>query len=121
MLPSKIVQQVFGDNWPKRRRLMYLVLIYIACHLSYIIFAGKDTVLYQQIAFALTGAGTTLTMSYIFGAVWDDHLKRTRIDTLTDSDRDAPIDPASFPANPCDTPVEEQHSHHHASHITGVN
>lgn len=60
------------SEWKKRRRILYLSLIFICVSLIYIIFKGTDSVLYQQISIALIGAGTLIIGQYIFGAIWDD-------------------------------------------------
>ena len=73
---DEIQTHLFEGNWKIRRRVMFMTLAYIAGTVTYIIWKGSDTALYQQIAISLIAAGTAIIGSYVFGAVWDDSNKR---------------------------------------------
>ena len=75
MTPDQINETHKKDPWHFRRRVVFSSLFYIGATVSYIIWKGTDTVLYQQISVALIGAGTMVIGSYVFGAVWDDRNK----------------------------------------------
>lgn len=71
--PAPTPRPVYVGSWKRRRRLIYLTLLYCAGHVSYLTVWASDTALHQQLAIALMGlAGTTLGF-YVGGAVWDDH------------------------------------------------
>ena len=59
-------------EWAKRRRRLDIALTSILILVSWIIFRGEDSVLYQQGLIALIAAGVALIGQYIFGAAWDD-------------------------------------------------
>ena len=80
-LPQGVIRTLYDDNWKRRRKVMFLALIYIAVVVLWIVVDGADTALNQQVAIALIAAGTAIIGSYVFGAVWDDNNKRTRIDS----------------------------------------
>lgn len=73
---DEIQTKLFEGNWKIRRRVLFLTLAYIAGSVTYIIWQGTDTALYQQIAISMIAAGTAIIGSYVFGAVWDDSNKR---------------------------------------------
>ena len=73
---KKLLEALYLDNWPKRRKVIYGSLVYIGMALSYIIWKGIDVALYQQIAIALIGAGVSIIFAYVFGAYVDDKDKR---------------------------------------------
>lgn len=60
------------SEWKRRRLRLDLSLIAILVWLSWIIFHGTDTTLFQQISVALIAGGVALIGQYVFGAVWDD-------------------------------------------------
>lgn len=64
--------KITPSEWKKRRIRLDLALISILIFVSWIIFSGNDSVLYQQGLIALIGAGVALIGQYIFGATWDD-------------------------------------------------
>lgn len=59
-------------EWDKRRKRLDIALTSILILISWIIFSGEDSVLYQQGLIALIAAGVALIGQYIFGAAWDD-------------------------------------------------
>jgi len=65
------------DNWKYRRRVLFLSLSWIGVVMSAILIRGVDNALYDQAFIALAGSGATLLTAYIFGAVWDDHNRRS--------------------------------------------
>lgn len=71
-MPHKIAL----DNWPKRRRVIYAVLLFCAFNMAWILLDGRDTALNQQAFIALAGVATTVTIAYTLGAVADDKFKR---------------------------------------------
>lgn len=74
--PDRVAYALFEQNWKIRRIVMFLALIYIGGHVSWIIFRGADTAVNQQLGLALVAAGVAIIGSYVFGAVWDDNDKR---------------------------------------------
>jgi hypothetical protein len=94
-------ERFFGNsNWDKRRRVIYLTLIFCAGNVQYLIVWGSDTALHQQIALALIALAVSVIGSYCFAAVWDDNNKRGAAmaagDTPDDDDEapDRPVPPA---------------------------
>lgn len=73
---DRLLEVLYLDNWPKRRKVIYGSLLYIAVALGYIIWKGVDLALYQQIAITLIGAGVSIIFAYVFGAYMDDKDKR---------------------------------------------
>ena len=64
------------DGWKKRRRIIHATLVFCAVHVSWLTFGAADTVLHQQLAYALVGLAVTTIGFYVGGAVWDDHNAR---------------------------------------------
>jgi hypothetical protein len=56
----------------KRRRLVYVILLFCATVVGYLTVWGTDTALQRDIANALTILAGTTSSSWIFGVVWDD-------------------------------------------------
>lgn len=73
---KKLLDVLYLDNWPKRRKVIYGSLLYIAAVLGYIIWKATDLALYQQTAITLIGAGVSIIFAYVFGAYLDDKDKR---------------------------------------------
>lgn len=63
------------DNWRRRRRVIYLSLIFIAGMLVYLAGFAVNDALHQQLAVGLVGAGMAIVIAYVFGAAWDDKNK----------------------------------------------
>lgn len=59
-------------SWARRRRVIYLTILFCAGVISYLTGWGKDTRLAETIAqFAWITAGGVIG-SYVFGAAWED-------------------------------------------------
>ncbi|SER29704.1 hypothetical protein SAMN05216548_114140 [Faunimonas pinastri] len=76
--PQELVETLYLDNWPRRRRLLYLALAWIAGNAEYLLILGAGP-LQAQAFMTLLGAGIALLFAYIFGAVWDDNNKRASL------------------------------------------
>ena len=64
-----------SDNWKKRRRLLYLSLLFIGCLTIYsFLYPTPERV---SIVNTLLGTGGILLVSYIFGATYED-IKKSR-------------------------------------------
>lgn len=74
--PDRLAYALFEQNWRIRRIVMFIALIYIATHVSWIIFYGEDSAVNAQLGLALVTAGVAIIGSYVFGGVWDDNDKR---------------------------------------------
>lgn len=76
--PEKVERprSLVTDNWKKRRRVMYLALLFIAGTVQEILLTGADTSVNQQAIVALIAAGAAVIGSYVFGATWEDIHKR---------------------------------------------
>ena len=79
-LPERVAYALFETNWRIRRRVMFMALTYIATCITYILIFGQDTAVNQQAILALIAAGVSIIASYVFGAVWDDNNKRSRVE-----------------------------------------
>lgn len=74
------VKKLFGDNWPKRRRYMTVVLAWAMLNVDYILIFGKNSALNQNALFAMVTLIGSIIGAYVFGAVWDDSDKRKNLD-----------------------------------------
>jgi len=99
-------ERLFGNsNWDKRRRVIYLVLLYCAGLVAYIVFKGQDTALNAQTVIALIALAGGVIGSYCFAAVWDDNSKRdaaVAARDMPDDDDDTPerpIPPTHLPTD----------------------
>lgn len=79
-------EKLFGDNWPKRRRVLYAVLAWAMGSATYIVVAGTDNELMRTAFVMLVGLILSVTGSYVFGAVWDDADKRKNLPTSAPGD-----------------------------------
>jgi hypothetical protein len=94
--PAGHRERLFGNsNWDKRRRVIYLSLLFCAGNVQYLIVWGSDTALHQQVALALIALAVSVIGSYCFAAVWDDNNKRDAAlaADIPDDDDDAPERP----------------------------
>jgi hypothetical protein len=83
-------ERLFGNsNWDKRRRVIYLALLYCAVLVCYIVFKGADTALNAQVSIALIGLAGAIIGSYCFAAVWDDNNKRDAAVAVETSDEES--------------------------------
>ena len=89
-MPDPINKLLLSDNWPKRRRLMYVVLLWAIVASSYILYLGRDLELDRTAFVMLISLIISIVGSYVFGAVWDDADKRKNIPAdTTDKDPSA--------------------------------
>lgn len=72
------LKQLLGDNWPRRRRYMTVVLAWAMLNTDYILIFGTDNALHQNALVALITLIGSIIGAYVFGAVWDDSDKRKR-------------------------------------------
>lgn len=75
---KKLSDQLYTDNWPRRRKWMLTVLVWALANAQYVMIWGDDTGLHQNALVALLGLIAAIIGSYVFGAVWDDNDKRRR-------------------------------------------
>jgi hypothetical protein len=73
------VDKLFGDNWPIRRRIMFLFIGWEAVVVTWVIIRGTDSSLYQTTITTMLASMTSILCAYIFGSVWDDHNKRLKL------------------------------------------
>jgi len=99
-------ERLFGNsNWDKRRRVIYLALLYCAGLVAYIVLKGQDTALNAQAVTALIALAGGIIGSYCFAAVWDDNSKRDAAVAAVDApdeDNEAserPDPPTSLPTD----------------------
>lgn len=78
----KLADQLFLDNWPRRRRWMKLILTWAICNAQYLIVFGKDTGLHMNALVALLSLIFAILGSYVFGAAWDDQDKRRHLNAV---------------------------------------
>ena len=71
-----LTKHLISDNWPRRRRWMFVILAWLIGNAQYLIVFGQDNALHQNALITILGAIVAITGSYIFGAVWDDAEKR---------------------------------------------
>ncbi|WGD31660.1 hypothetical protein AncyloWKF20_07530 [Ancylobacter sp. WKF20] len=62
----------FRPEWGRRRRLLYLTLVWCAVVASWVIFRGPDDVLRQTALVAVTGLAGSLLLGYFGFATKDD-------------------------------------------------
>lgn len=70
---------VYGDNWPRRRRYMTIVLLWAMANVNYILIFGQDNAINQNALVALITLIASIIGAYVFGAVWDDADKRKNL------------------------------------------
>ena len=76
MIDQSHIENNLTNNWPKRRRWMFLSILWLMANAEYIIFFGKDTVLNQNALVTMLGAIVAIITGYVFGVTWDDTSKR---------------------------------------------
>lgn len=76
---NPLVDKLFDQNWPIRRAVMFIALLFMGGNAQWIIIRNSDSVLHQQALVALLGAITTIIVGYVFGAVMDDRAKRAQL------------------------------------------
>ena len=59
-------------DWKRRRRLLYLALAFCAGWISWVLYKGTDSVLFQNALYVLGGGAVALIGQYVFGAAYDD-------------------------------------------------
>lgn len=75
----KTLDLVVGDTWPKRRRVIYFVLLFLSQVVAVCLWAAVqsgDAMLIKSVSDNAFWLGGAVIGSYVFGAVWDDANKR---------------------------------------------
>lgn len=70
---------IVGDTWPKRRRVVYVTLVFCAVLVAFSLgaaVAAKDMNAIMSIASSAFWLGGSVIGSYVFGSIWDDANKR---------------------------------------------
>ena len=80
------LKKLMGDNWPKRRRYMTVVLLWAMFNVDYILIFSQDNVLNQNALFAFITLIGSIIGTYVFGAVWDDSDKRKHLAGSTEDE-----------------------------------
>jgi hypothetical protein len=78
----KTVDLVIGDTWPKRRLVVWAVLIFCAELVAVCLWAAVqtgDAVLIKSVSDNAFYLGGTVALSYVFGSIWDDNNKRKHL------------------------------------------
>lgn len=76
---KQAVDLIVGDTWPKRRRVVYLVLAFCAAVIAFCLgaaTAAMDMAAVMSIANNAFWLGGMVVGSYVFGSIWDDNDKR---------------------------------------------
>jgi hypothetical protein len=76
---TKALDLVVGDTWPKRRRIIYFALIFLAEVIAICLWAAVqtgDTMLIKSVSDNAFWLGGAIIGSYVFGSIWDDSNKR---------------------------------------------
>jgi hypothetical protein len=86
------------SDWSRRRRVLYLGLIFCAGWISWVLYKGTDTILFQNALYVLGGGGVALIGQYVFGAAYDDKNYMSTLSSLhrsryeSDSSGDDPVE-----------------------------
>lgn len=78
------VDLVVGDTWPKRRKVIYAVLMFCALLIAACLgaaIAAKDMVAATAVSTNAFFLGGSVAGSYLFGSIWDDRDKRKHLPT----------------------------------------
>ena len=67
-IPDELLER---DDWKHRRLRMDLVLVFFCGWISYILYQGGQSPVYQTAIMALIGGVIAIIGTYVFGAVWD--------------------------------------------------
>lgn len=84
-MANSVVEKLFQDNWPIRRRWLRLALIWMALNVQIILIVGffkieiMTSALHQNALISMLTAIVSMIGFYVFGAVWDDSNKRSRM------------------------------------------
>lgn len=79
---QRIVDLVTGDTWPKRRRVVYVALIFCALVIAFALgaaTAARDMLVVKALAEMAFWLGGAIIGSYVFGSIWDDTNKRKHL------------------------------------------
>lgn len=63
-------------EWNRRRRIIYVALVFCAAEIAYLTAMGGDTQLNGTIVTSLILLAGSIIGTYVFGAVWDDRNAR---------------------------------------------
>lgn len=83
---QSLTEALYLDNWPRRRRWMITLLVWLMGNAQYLILFGQDTALHQNALVALLSAIVAIIGSYIFGATWDDREKRRNLPPMDEGE-----------------------------------
>jgi hypothetical protein len=87
-LKDELMNKLFLDNWPKRRRWMQVILAWALANAQYIIIWGRDSGLHENALIALLTLIASILGTYVFGATWDDRDKRRHFSRDRDREMD---------------------------------
>lgn len=59
-------------DWRRRRKVIYLSLLFCACEFAYLTVWGVDSMLNVTIATSVAAFATLVANAYILGAAWQD-------------------------------------------------
>lgn len=77
---------ITSDNWPIRRKWMFVVIGWMMLNAQYLIIWGADNALHQNALVTLLGAIVAGLGSYVFGSNFDDADKRKHAAQVDDGD-----------------------------------
>lgn len=73
---TSVQRQLWVDNWPRRRRWMIVILVWMMANAQYLMIFAEPTAVVEQALVMLLGSIVAVIGSYVFGATWDDSNKR---------------------------------------------
>ncbi|MBE7732187.1 hypothetical protein [Devosia faecipullorum] len=79
---QRALDLITGDTWPKRRRVVYVALLFCALVIAYALgaaTAARDMTVVKAIAEMSFWLGGGIIGSYVFGSIWDDTNKRKHL------------------------------------------
>ena len=86
---TKAFDLVIGDTWPKRRRVIYFALFFLAEIVAVCLWAAVqngDAMLIKSVSDNAFWLGGAIIGSYVFGSVWDDANKRKHLPKAPESE-----------------------------------
>ena len=80
---NEIVKPTEGrPSWKNRRRVIFGTLFFCAFCISFIMFKGDDTRVYETIVLGCFGMATSIIGFYVAGAAWTDvSIEKMKIDS----------------------------------------
>lgn len=73
------VDLITGDTWPKRRKVVYVTLVFCALIIAFCLgaaVAARDMRVVEAASDNAFYIGASIVFAYVFGSVWDDFNKR---------------------------------------------